>query len=88
MAKTILQINYKFTSSRAEHTALVTPNAEHIAVLPGLVWKVWLMNEAEQETGGDLPLRERRGSAGLCDQPGHHGFCGASHPLGFQRQAV
>lgn len=52
MAKTILQINYKFNSSRADHTALVTPMAEYIAAVPGLAWKVWLMNEAEHEAGG------------------------------------
>ena len=52
MAKTILQINYTFNSSRADHTASVTPMAEYIAAVPGLVWKVWLMNEAEHEAGG------------------------------------
>ena len=52
MAKTLLQINYSFDASRAEHTALVTPMADYIASVPGLVWKVWLMNEAEHEAGG------------------------------------
>ena len=52
IAKTILQINYTFNSSRSEHTALVTPMADYIAAVPGLVWKVWLMNEAEHEAGG------------------------------------
>ena len=52
MAKTILQVNYRFNASRAEHTALVTPMADFIARVPGLVWKIWLMNEAEHEAGG------------------------------------
>jgi hypothetical protein len=52
MVKTILQINYKFNSPRAEHTALVTPSAQHLAVVPGLVWKIWLVNEADREAGG------------------------------------
>src|SRR5262249_42089852 len=52
MAKTILQINYKFNLSHADHAALVTPMADYISSVPGLVWKIWLMNEAEQEAGG------------------------------------
>ena len=52
MSKTILQINYTFTLSRADHTALVTPLAEPIAAVEGLAWKVWLMNEANLEAGG------------------------------------
>jgi hypothetical protein len=52
MSKIILQVNYKFKSSRAEHVALVAPLAEPIAAVPGLHWKIWLMNEAEQATGG------------------------------------
>ena len=52
MSKTILQINYKFSSSRAGHTELVSPLAEPIAGVDGLIWKIWLMNEKEREAGG------------------------------------
>jgi Putative mono-oxygenase ydhR len=51
VTKTILQINYRYNTSRADYTALVTPSAEFIATVPGLVWKTWLMNEAEHEAG-------------------------------------
>ena len=52
MSRTILQINYQFTSV-AELTKLLTPNdAEAIAAMHGLVWKVWLLNEAGREAGG------------------------------------
>jgi hypothetical protein len=52
MSRIVLQVNYKFKSSRAEYLALVTPLAEPIAAVPGLQWKIWLMNEAEQAAGG------------------------------------
>jgi hypothetical protein len=78
LAKTILQINYKFTSSRAELTALVTPNAEHIAAVPGLVWKVWLMNEAEQEAGGIYLFESAEAAQAFVTSPAITGF--AAHP--------
>ena len=62
MSKTILQINYQFTSSLADFTAMVTPMAEPISGVPGLVWKIWLMNEADHEAGG-IYLFESRDAA-------------------------
>jgi len=59
MSSTILQINYQFTSSRADHTALVTPMAEPIAAVPGLNWKIWLMNEIDHEAGGIYHFESR-----------------------------
>lgn len=52
MSKTILQVNYSFTSSHEDYTKLVTPLAEPISAVPGLVWKVWLMNESDRQAGG------------------------------------
>jgi len=52
MAGRILQINYKFNVSRAEHDQVVSAVASEIAAVPGLRWKVWLMNEADSEAGG------------------------------------
>ncbi len=52
MSKVILQVNYSFSSSRAEHATLVTPMAEPIAAVGGLQWKIWLMNEDVHEAGG------------------------------------
>lgn len=59
---TILQINYTFAGSRADLTTLVTPMAEPIAAVPGLIWKVWLMDEANQLAGG-IYLFESREAA-------------------------
>jgi hypothetical protein len=52
MSEKILQINFKFHVSRAEYETAVAPLAKPVAAVPGLLWKVWLMNESEQEAGG------------------------------------
>lgn len=52
MSQKILQINFKFHVSSTEYETAVTPLAEPIAAVPGMLWKVWLMNEADQEAGG------------------------------------
>jgi hypothetical protein len=52
MACKILQINYKFNGPRAEYQKENLPYAQPIADLPGLRWKVWIINEAQGEAGG------------------------------------
>ena len=52
MSEKILQLNLNFSISRAELEAAWLDVAQPIADVPGLRWKVWLMNEAEQEAGG------------------------------------
>jgi len=50
--KKILQINLKFNVTRAELEKAFLEVAPAIADLKGLIWKVWLMNEAEKSGGG------------------------------------
>jgi hypothetical protein len=52
MSEKILQVNLKFSISRAELEMAWLEAAQPIANVPGLRWKVWLMNEAEHEAGG------------------------------------
>lgn len=52
MAKTILQINFRFNVTLDEYTATVKELAGQFAQLDGLEWKVWIMNEARKEAGG------------------------------------
>jgi len=52
MAARIVQLNFKFGVSAAEYAGAVKPMAEDFAAVPGLRWKVWLMNEKESEAGG------------------------------------
>jgi hypothetical protein len=52
MSQKVLQVNFTFTSSRADLEAAWAQIAPTIADVPGLRWKVWLMNEAERQAGG------------------------------------
>jgi rhodanese-related sulfurtransferase len=53
MSQKILQINFTFSDvSRTELEQAWLPAAQPIADAPGLRWKIWLMNETEQECGG------------------------------------
>ncbi|MCB9077568.1 MAG: YdhR family protein [Anaerolineaceae bacterium] len=52
MSKTILQINFKFDMSKEEYLEIARAVAEPIAQFRGCLWKVWLLNEEEQEAGG------------------------------------
>jgi hypothetical protein len=48
----ILQINYELAGTAAEYLEENKPYAEPIAQTPGLLWKVWLLNEGTKEAGG------------------------------------
>ena len=52
MSKMILQINFKLNVSRDEYEQAANALAAEFAKIPGLGWKVWLMNEATSEAGG------------------------------------
>lgn len=78
MSKTILQINYQFTSV-ADLSKLLTPDdAAAIAAVPGLIWKVWLMNEADREAGGIYLFESREAAQSFVNSDDIKGF--ASHP--------
>ena len=51
MAKT-LQINFTIKISPAEFRKIAAELAPAFAAVPGLVWKVWNLNEATGEGGG------------------------------------
>jgi hypothetical protein len=52
MSQKILQVNLKFSIPRIDLEAAWLPAAQPIAEVPGLRWKVWLMNETEHTAGG------------------------------------
>jgi len=52
MAGRVLQINFKFNVMRSEYEELASSLAQAFAEVPGLVWKIWIMNGAEREAGG------------------------------------
>ncbi len=52
MSEKILQLNFKLNVTKREYEDAVSPLANDIAAVPGLQWKVWLMNETNREAGG------------------------------------
>ena len=48
----ILQMNFKLNVSPAEYRKVCESVAQTIADVPGLVWKVWLLNEQDRVAGG------------------------------------
>ena len=53
-----MQINYKLNGPRVEYERENLPYAQPIADLPGLRWKVWIINQAKSEAGGNWPSLE------------------------------
>ena len=52
MSEKLLQLNFKFSVTGDEYTQAVSPLAEKYAAVPGLRWKIWIINEAKGEAGG------------------------------------
>jgi Putative mono-oxygenase ydhR len=52
MAVKILQVNFKLKVSTAEYGELCQSIAQAYADVPGLRWKVWILNEQAKEAGG------------------------------------
>ncbi len=52
MSAKILQINYRLNGPRDEYEKENLPYAQPIADMPGLHWKVWIINEVQNEAGG------------------------------------
>jgi Putative mono-oxygenase ydhR len=52
MSQKILQVNLKFSIPKTDLESAWLPVAQPIAEVPGLLWKVWLMNETEHTAGG------------------------------------
>jgi hypothetical protein len=52
MAAQILQINFKYNVPTADLKNAFSSMVDQIAETPGLRWKVWILNEKDQEGGG------------------------------------
>jgi hypothetical protein len=62
MSKTIVQVNFEYHMALAEYEAINEQAAQPIAEVEGLVWKIFLIDEAAPEAGG-LYLFENAASA-------------------------
>lgn len=52
MSQQIIQVNFRFRGSREEYEKSVAKVAGICGNMPGLQWKIWLMNEEKKEAGG------------------------------------
>lgn len=69
MPQQILQVNVKFSIPRTDLEKAWIDAAQPIADTPGLLWKVWLMNEAESEAGGIYLFEDESAVKSYLDGP-------------------
>ena len=69
MSGKILQLSFKFSVSAADYEAMVSPLADQFAVVSGLQWKIWIINEEEGEAGGLYLFDDAASLKGLLDSP-------------------
>ena len=63
----ILQINFKLNLAPAEYRKICSSVAQPVADVPGLIWKVWLLNEQDGEAGGIYLFQDQQSlDAYLC----------------------
>ena len=65
----ILQINFKLNVPSAEYRKIVKSVVQAIADVPGLVWKVWLLNEQDREAGGIYLFQDEQSLAAYLSGP-------------------
>ena len=65
----ILQINFKLNVSHAEYRKIADSVAQTIADAPGLVWKVWLLNERDGEAGGIYLFQDEQSLSAYLSSP-------------------
>ena len=69
MSVKVLQINYKLNEPRAEYERENLPYAQPIADIHGLRWKVWIINETQNEAGGIYLFDDDAAAQAFVDGP-------------------
>lgn len=65
----ILQINFKLNVPGAEYRKIAESVVQAIADVPGLVWKVWLLNQQDGEAGGIYLFQDEQSLAAYLSSP-------------------
>jgi hypothetical protein len=52
MSERLLQINFNFSVPAGEYEKAANSLVNQFEKLPGLVWKIWTLNEEKNEAGG------------------------------------
>ncbi len=50
--KKILQVNYKYSRTKTEQEKASLQSANLISNVKGIIWKIWIVNDAEKTAGG------------------------------------
>ncbi|HYC40512.1 MAG TPA: YdhR family protein [Chitinophagaceae bacterium] len=83
MSQQILQLNFKFDVPRNDYETMCSSLAADFAKVPGCQWKIWLMNEKENEAGGIYLFEDEKAleqfkasplAAGVLSHPALSGF--------------
>ena len=69
MSAKILQLNFKFNVTGDEYGQAASSLAGEFAALPGLRWKIWMINEAEREAGGIYLFDDEASAKALLEGP-------------------
>jgi putative monooxygenase ydhR len=69
MATKILQINFRVKSSIPEYRSLCDSVAEAFAGVPGLRWKIWILNDRENAAGGIYLFESERALSDFVSGP-------------------
>ena len=65
----ILQINFKLNVASSEYRTICESVVQPIADVPGLVWKVWLLNEQDGEAGGIYLFQDEQSLSAYLSSP-------------------
>jgi hypothetical protein len=60
MSLQLIQINFYLNIPPNNYEAAANGFAERFATVPGLLWKIWLMNEDKREAGGIYMFRDEK----------------------------
>lgn len=56
----ILQVNFKLNVPTAEYEKICASVAQSFADVPGLQWKIWILNEQGKEAGGIYLFKDKQ----------------------------
>lgn len=79
MAAQLLQVNMKLNMTISEYKQISAGVAQMLIQVPGLKWKIWLLNEFESEVGGIYLFENEAAKQAFIDGPltqllSHPGF--------------
>jgi hypothetical protein len=69
MAVKVLQINFRLKASTPDFESLCQSIAHAFAGVPGLRWKIWLLNDHEKEAGGIYLFESEQALNGFLSGP-------------------